>query len=261
MDAPSWLIAVVLVMVFLASVEAGWRLHDALNRRAETGGQSAGAGYLVAASLGLLSLLLSFTLARSLDRYELRRHLVVDEANAIASAWQRDQLFDQPARGQLDALLRAYVKERRALPGAGVSRAALDAADARAGALQQQIWQATAAALRAPDAATLTTPVLQATGAMFDFTTTRRAALDAVVPPPVVWTLVIVAIFAAASTGYGLAAAGHRHRLASSGLFISVALIMTLIFELDEPRTGLIRVPQTPMERVASAILSAPPPN
>ena len=51
------------------------------------------------------------------------------------------------------------------------------------------------------------------------------------------------------------------NRLASSGLFISVALIMTLIFELDEPRTGLIRVPQTPMERVASAILSAPPPN
>jgi cellobiose-specific phosphotransferase system component IIC len=104
-------------------------------------------------------------------------------------------------------------------------------------------------------------PVVQATGAMFDFTTTRRAALDAVVPPPVVWTLVVVAVFAAASTGYGLAAAGHRHRLASSGLFISVALIMTLIFELDEPRTGLIRVPQAAMERVASAILGAPAPN
>src|ERR1700722_2065057 len=131
MDAPSWLIAVVLVMVFLASVEAGWRLHDALNRRAETGGQSAGAGYIVAASLGLLSLLLSFTLALSLDRYELRRHLVVDEANAIASAWQRDELVDQPKRGQLDAVLRAYGKERRALLVAGVRGAALGAAAAR----------------------------------------------------------------------------------------------------------------------------------
>jgi purine-cytosine permease-like protein len=93
---------------------------------------------------------------------------------------------------------------------------------------------------------------------MFDLPSARRAALDAQVPPPVLWTVIVVAVIAAILTGYGLAAGRHRHRLASSVLFVAVALTITLIVELDEPRSGLIRVPQTPFDRTADAILSAP---
>ena len=255
---PSWLIAIILTALFVASLEAGWRLHDFLTREPK---DEVGAGYIAAAAVGLLSLLLGFTLALSLDRYELRRTLVVDEANAISTVWESDRLFDQPYRGRLDELLRAYVKERLALPSAGLNASALDAADRRAEALQQSIWQETAADLRAPGQGALTEPVVIGTNDMFNFTAAEHAALTAVVPPPVIWTLVAVAIVSALTTGYGLAAAGHRHRLASIGLFVAVALTMTLIFELDEPRTGLIVVPQAPMEHIANSILAAPPAN
>jgi hypothetical protein len=59
----------------------------------------------------------------------------------------------------------------------------------------------------------------------------------------VLWTLIGVAVIAAVLTGYGLAAGRHRHWVASSVLFVAVALTITLIVELDEPRGGLIRVP------------------
>ena len=66
----------------------------------------------------MLSLLIGFTLALSLDRYEVRRHLVGEEADAVQTVWLRDHLLDQPYRGALDALLRDYVKERLRLhPG------------------------------------------------------------------------------------------------------------------------------------------------
>jgi hypothetical protein len=257
---PSWAIAIILAVVFVLSVEAGWRLYTVRRRDHDDNGVTVGAGYIVSASLGLLSLLLGFTLAMSLDRFEARRNLVVDEAGAISTAWLRDQLFDQPFREQLDALLRDYVRERRTLASVGMSQTALDAADQRAGALQQRIWQETIAALRAPGASVLITPVLQATNEMFDLPAARRAALDAEVPPPILWTLVLVAVIAAAITGYGLAAGRHRHLVTSSGFFVAAALTITLIIELDQPRGGLIIVPQTPIDRVADTILNAPAP-
>lgn len=254
---PNWAIAIILAAVFVLSAELGWRLYDTPGRERDDG-ITAGAGYIVGASLGLLSLLIGFTLAMSVNRYEIRSNLVVQEANAISTTWLRDQILDQPFRGRLDALLRDYVRERRSLASVGMSPAALDAADQRTGALQQRIWQETTAALRAPDAAALTTPVLQATNQMLDLPGARRAALDAEVPPAVLWTLVLVAIIAAAVTGYGLAAGRHRHLATSSALFVAVALVITLIIELDQPRSGLIRVPETPIDRVADMILNAP---
>jgi hypothetical protein len=255
-------IAAVLTTLFALSLGIGWRLMRRRDRGASDGasdGASTGAGYIVGSTLGLMSLLIGFTLALSLDRYEVRRRLVGEEASAIQTAWLRDSLLDQPYRSQLDGLLRAYIRGRRLLPLAGLDPAALDAQDRRSEAMQQRIWQVTAQALSTPNDARMTTVVLQATNAMFDAPSARRAALDAQVPSPVLAALVIVATIAAAITGYGLAAGGHRHRIASLGLFMVAALIIALIIELDEPESGFIRVSQAPFDRVADAILSAPP--
>ena len=96
---------------------------------------------------------------------------------------------------------------------------------------------------------------------MFNLPSARRAALDADVPPLVLWTLVIVAVIAAALAGYALAAGKHPHRVASGSLFVAMALTISLIIELDLPRSGFIQVPQAPFERTAAAILAAPPPS
>jgi hypothetical protein len=253
-------IAAALALLFIASLALGARAYQALRGAGADDQASTGAGYLVGASVGLLSLLIGFTLALSLDRYEVRRHLVGEEADAVQTVWLRDHLFDQPYRGVLDALLRDYVRERLRLSSLS-GQAALDAADQRTAALQQRIWQETAAALRTPNDLPLTTTVLQATNDMFNLPSARRSALDADVPPLVLCTLVVVAVIAAALAGYALAAGRHPHRVASGGLFVAMALTITLIIELDLPRSGFIQVPQAPFERTAAAILSAPPPS
>ena len=45
----------------------------------------------------LLSLLMGFTLAMALPNYELRKRLVIDEANAIATTNLRAQILPEPA--------------------------------------------------------------------------------------------------------------------------------------------------------------------
>jgi hypothetical protein len=79
------------------------------------------------------------------------------------------------------------------------------------------------------------------------------------VPQGVLWALASFALATAAIMGYGLAAGGRRHRVASSGLFVLVALAIALIVDLDQPRSGLITIVQTPLDRAAASILGPPP--
>ncbi|HLH04820.1 MAG TPA: hypothetical protein VKX25_18785 [Bryobacteraceae bacterium] len=73
----------------------------------------------------LLSLLLGFTLAIALPRYNLRRQLAVDEANAIGTNQLRAELLADPARGRIRNLLAEYVEARVASPRRRTTRPAL----------------------------------------------------------------------------------------------------------------------------------------
>jgi hypothetical protein len=71
-------------------------------------------------SLGiLLSLLLGFTLAMALPRFDLRKQLVLDEANAIGTTGLRVELLPQAQRIQARELLLQYVAARQAYSRAG----------------------------------------------------------------------------------------------------------------------------------------------
>jgi hypothetical protein len=72
-------------------------------------------GYLVGSLLGVLGLLMAFSFSMALDRYEERRHLVVQEANAIGTSYLRAQLLDEPHRTRLSRLLVEYTDNRVAL--------------------------------------------------------------------------------------------------------------------------------------------------
>ena len=73
-------------------------------------------------------------------------------------------------------------------------------------------------------------------------------------PPRALHVLVIFSIVTAAIMGHGLAHGRRRHLVATSGLFILVAMAISLIVDLDSPRVGSVRVPQGPMENVARKV-------
>jgi hypothetical protein len=61
----------------------------------------------------LLSLLLGFTVAMVLPRFDERTHLVVEESNAIATTMLRAETLPEPQRSRTVELLREYVIVRR----------------------------------------------------------------------------------------------------------------------------------------------------
>lgn len=220
--------------------EAGRRLgvwHRSLDRS-----PSAGAGTIEAAIFGLLGLLAAFTFSGASTRFDHRRELAVEEANNIGTAYLRLDLLPSTKQPALREEFRQYVDARlavyRALPDLDAARTH----QARATALQGDIWRAAVDATReTPQAAMLLIPALNA---MIDVTTERTVAAETHAPLVVVALLVLVTLLCAVLAGY--ASAGGRTRSWIHILCFTAAVTMTVyvIVDLDHPRWGLIRVDQ-----------------
>jgi hypothetical protein len=202
-----------------------------------------GVAVLILAVLGLLALLLGFTFSLALNRYEARRDLVVQEANAIGTTWLRAQLLEDGDRTAMTGLLRDYLQARLAW-----SETAATDASARTASLQRQLWAATGHAVRTDTNPQLSRGVMDAVNESFDTASARMAARAAHVPDRVLDILLLYAVLSAAMLGYASAAKGRPHRMATAMVLVLLTLALVMILDVDRPRSGAIQVSQQPLE-------------
>src|SRR6185295_10265709 len=127
------------------------------------------------AILGLLGLSLAFTFSAASERLVVRRAQIVEEANAIGTAYLRIDVLPESDQPAIRDLFRRYLEARlevfEKIPNLAASNAAL----AKSVALQREIWSRCVVATRnaTPSASIL---VLQALNQMIDITTARTMA-------------------------------------------------------------------------------------
>ena len=139
-------------------------------------GAVAGLGAIEGAVFGLMGLLLAFTFSGAASRFDARRQLIVEETNAIGTAYLRLDLLPttyQPRlrddfRSYLDARLSAY----RKLPDLEAAKGEMS----KATALQAQIWTQAVAACKDVTSPAVTSLLLSSLNDMIDITTTRTMA-------------------------------------------------------------------------------------
>lgn len=241
-DFGAGLIAAVLLAVVLAAIEIGFRFGRR-NRGPDVDDDSkAHINATQASTLGILALLLAFTFSLSLQRFDTRSDAVVDEANAIGTAYLRLDLLPAAAQPALREKFRAYTDARIAVYRSLPDMQASDAQFARAAALQAEIWNDSLEALRTapPEAKLLLIPALND---MIDITTTRAVALQTHTPPIILAALVVLTMICSLLVGYGLAGgkpfATNLHML---GFALMMTVTIYVILDLDHPRVGLIRL-------------------
>ena len=206
-------------------------------------GARAGTGAVEGAIFALVGLLIAFTFSGAASRFDTRRDLIVQETNAIGTAWLRLDLLPASVQPAIRDNFRQYVDARlevyRKLPDVEASQAEL----AKATALQGQIWIQAVAAGRmdgAPPPATML--LLPALNEMIDITTTRTMATQ-IHPPIVIYGMLVgLALASALLAGYGMAGGQTRNWLHILGFAIVMAVAVYVIIDLDFPRLGLIRV-------------------
>ena len=202
-------------------------------------------GTIEAAFYALLGLMVAFTYSDSASRFDLRRDQTVAEANAIATAYLRIDLLPPSAQPHMRDLFRRYARERMAVYSALPDDDASDTHAARADALQARIWRDTMAALpQAPPATSFL--VVEGLNAMFAITTTRTVYLRTRTPTAIAALLLLLCGIGAALLGYDL----PRQRtpavtIHTAAFALMLTVVLYVIFDLDNPRTGLIRLDYT----------------
>lgn len=212
-------------------------------------------GYIISAVLGLLALLLGFTFSLAAERFEARRYLVAEEANAIGTAYLRAQLLPEPHRARAGDLLVRYTDNRIAL--AKAPRHAMAPLLARNDALLTEIWTATRSAYGAISTLPFSGVYVASINRMIDLDLTRKMARAARVPGQVYVVLFVYALATAAAISYLLT--GPRGAFAAGLLFLLLTLSLVLIIDIDRPTDGGIVEGQLPMEMLRKSMLAQPP--
>ena len=193
------------------------------------------------AIFALLGLLVAFTFSGAASRFDARRTLTVEEANAIGTAYLRLDLLPATTQPPLREKFRRYTEARIAVYQALPDVEASDTHAARAAALQGEIWTDTVIALKeSPGSSVL---VLTALNTMFDITAKRSIILKTHIPSIVLATLVVLTLVCSLLIGIGLPRERSFSVLLHTFCFAFVVTVtMYVIFDLDHPRVGLIRL-------------------
>jgi len=235
-------IAVAMFVGILVFLRIGWRIGRVALARFGVTGQS-GIGSLEGAVFALMGLLIAFTFSGALTRFDVRRAQVVDEANAIGTAYLRIDLLPAAAQPKLRETFRQYVDTRiatyRKLPDLAAAREEL----ARSQRLQADIWSQAVAAVRGaenrPGAEVLVMPALNQ---MFDIATVRLAATQ-MHPPTIVYAMLFgLALAAALLAGYQSAGEKGFDWVHQLGFAAIVAFTFYVILDIEYPRLGWVRI-------------------
>ena len=194
-------------------------------------------GTIIGATLTLLGLLIGFTFSMATTRYDLRKSLEEEEANAIGTEYVRVDFLPAGSASQLQALLRQYTDLRIRFYTAR-DQAELPRINADTASMQNQMWAMVAAAakLQASPLSALASSgmndVLNSQGY------TQAAWWNRI--PVAAWSLMfLIAVLSNVLLGYGM---HGRAVVLSIILPLAVSISFFLIADIDSPRGGVIRI-------------------
>ncbi len=233
-------LALALFLGMLACMEVG-RILGVRQHEGRAESSHAGLGVVEGSVFGLLGLMLAFTFSGAASRFDERRHITVQEVNAIGTAWKRIDVLPPDAQPEMREWFRRYIDAitvaYRKLPNLTAEEFT------NATQIANETWATAVAAGRAESGGPARMLlVLPAMNEMFDLSEARK--LSTRIHPPIViyFMLALVALAAAVLAGYGMADGQRRNWIHMIAFSLTISAAVYLILDLEYPRMGLIRI-------------------
>ena len=249
MDAfPLWVVFAATLLVVVVAIESGFRLGRATHARSEDEKESP-VSAIAATILALLAFIMAFTFGIVSDRYDARKALVREEANAIRTAWSRSDFLPEPNRGEAVRLLREYVDGRLAAVQSN-DFARVRAALLEAVRIQRQLWDMAVVNARKDMNSDVAALYIESLNDVTNMHALRVAVgLHARIPAGIWLGFYALTMLSMVAVGYHAAIAGSRRSWMMLILALSFALVITLIAALDLSQNRfLLPIPQQPLE-------------
>ena len=240
-DLPIWVAGLIFVIVLAITLELGFRVG--LKRRKTLKDADSGGGSVVlTAMFAIMGLVLAFTYASGVSRFDSRKNAVMIEANALGTAFHRADLVAEPGRTELRMILLDYARSRTFDP------ATLKTHENRMAVLNTsleklaKLWPATKRVVEQGKPGPIEASLVAGINAVIDAHTIRLTALLDKLPKVVVWMLLFISAAALAVAGYNAGIQGRMSRWRMSAFALVLTGLMLVILDFDRPNDGLIIV-------------------
>lgn len=244
-DFPLWAMFIVIVIAILCALLTGFKFGSRAAKNTGAAASTPPIGSVVAAMLGLLAFLLALTFNASSARYETRKQLLLEDTNAIATAFYRSDFLDDQDRSQAKDLLREYVDLRISLTDHPEQ---INETLARTKAIQKQLWGIATSYPKAGTSGAYPRKFDDSLTLMFELH--KKRVIYGVVYRihSTVWmALLLVGLLALGALGFQFGISGGTRYQISFLLAICFGAILLLILDLERPAEGTIRVDPLPL--------------
>ncbi|WP_220128814.1 hypothetical protein [Bdellovibrio sp. KM01] len=240
---PLVLVSVYITLIFWMAAAIGKWIG---NKRKSVKAPADGSNFVPTTILGLMALVLGFTFSMAVSRFDQRKNALVQEANAIGTAYLRAQLLPPQFGNNLQSLLKEYVDVRISFHQTKADRLKQNEVDERTSRLQDQIWKSLI-----PLTSQHKDPIVALTVAsvndVFDRTSERKSTSLNRIPELVYFILISIGVFGVFSMGYvdGRSKNGTVFNIIVLSFLFS--LVISLVLDIDRPQRGLIQNDQRPL--------------
>lgn len=247
-DARAFLLTVFVLAVI--AVAAGYFLTAWL-RKGKSNYDENAFGMGQAAIFGLVALILAFSFSFAAERFEARRALVVNEADAVDTAYLRADFLASAPRADFRRTIASYIKERLDIYDA--ANITGEVADQRkALALQEHLWALAVAAVRADPRSEAAIALANAVNETIDTSEQQRAAIENHVPAPILDIVLLSTLVGAALLGMTFGRARAPNAVVSVFFCLLFAATLYAIVDLDNVQGGFIHIDTRPLQNASA---------
>lgn len=234
------MVFVLFAAITLVVFEIGYRIGVWWQDRMP-GEQEGPTDMLVGSLLALMAFVLAISMGMAADRFDTRRGMVLEEANAIGTAYQRADYLPAAEAERVKELIRDYLPLRIASD----DPADVAAKIARSLELQAELRAIVAAVAQSGPRDDLVSSFGESVNEVVSVAQSRVVVgLYARVPDTILILLLAGSALSLAMVGYSGGLNHHRSILSAVVTIVALGVVTTLVIDLDRPQDGILTVSQ-----------------
>jgi len=241
---PVWAVYVGLVVLMLLAAEIGFRVGIWIQDRSDKPGESKMTAAVVGGMLGLMAFMMAFTIGIVINQHGERKAMVVEEANAIGTAWLRAGLLEEPDLSAARPLLREYTEIRIATAN---DPSLFDAVVTRSEEIHNELWAIMEESVHRGYESDIMGLAISSVNDVIDVHSSRLFAFSLRLPKVLGFLLLVATVLSFLLVGVASSADRKRDTAAIIIFALVFAAVMIVIVDLARPQEGLLTVPQTAM--------------
>ena len=241
---PLWAIFSIIVAMSLLAIELGFRFARWVKRgeKKETEGDVGG---IVAALLGLLAFILAFSFSITTNRFDTRKQLVLDEANALSTTYLRAGLVPEAQSVAIKSLLEEYTGLRVKVVA---EPSKIGEILVRSEEIHAQLWMQADSLVHENMDSEIRSLFIASLNEVIELHERRKTVALIYRIPSFIWlSLHLMMVASMFGTGYQMGASGARRPFAIPLMVAAFALVIIMIAAMDRPNEAMFKVSQQPL--------------